>query len=106
MVPSRYVLIRDKLRFLISSIDSVKYPLRSLIDDTETGYFLNYILVEIQLRVIDDELNSILVLEKQITIQDINQDVDEMELINRKKIVDTIDEMEIEYNKKMKKYYM
>ena len=43
MVSSRYVLIRDKLRFLISSIDGVKYPLRSLIDDTETGYFLNYI---------------------------------------------------------------
>ena len=102
MVPSRYVLIRDNLRFLISSIDSVRYPLRSLIDDTETGYFLNYILVELQLRVTDDEFNSILVLEKQITIQDINQDLEEMELINRKKILDTINEMETEYNKNNK----
>ena len=101
MIPSCYVLIRDNLRFLISSIDSVKYPLRSLIDDTETGYFLNYILVEIQLRVTDDEFNSILVLEKQITIQDNNQDVEEIELINRKKILDTIDEIETEYNKRM-----
>ena len=102
MVPSRYVLIRDNLRFLISSINSVKCPLRSLVDHTETGYFLNYILVEIQLRVTDDELNSILVLEKQITIQDINQDVEDMELTNRKKIVDTIDEMQMEYNKNNK----
>ena len=102
MVSSRYVLIRDNLRFLISSIDSVRYPLRSLIDDTETGYFLNYILVELQLRVTDDEFNSILVLEKQITIQDINQDLEEMELINRKKILDTINEMETEYNKNNK----
>ena len=102
MIPSCYVLIRDNLRFLISSIDSVKYPLRSLIDDTETGYFLNYILVEIQLRVTDDEFNSILVLEKQITIQDINQDVEELELINRRKILDTINEMETEYNKNNK----
>lgn len=64
MVPSHSLIIRDNLRFLTSSIDSVKYPLRSIIDDTETGYFLNYFLVEIQLRVIDNNFNSILVLEK------------------------------------------